>query len=70
MATTPNQLRPEVAEKYSCTIVPTLVISQRLGRNIDLTQLTLEQADELVQDSRFTYLVLKKKRPSRKKPQA
>ncbi|WP_375435083.1 hypothetical protein [uncultured Hymenobacter sp.] len=56
------QLRPEVAEKYRATIVPTRIEIQRLDRTIDLTQLTLAEADELVKDPKFTYLVAKRKR--------
>ncbi|SHL87515.1 hypothetical protein [Hymenobacter psychrotolerans] len=54
------QLRPEVAEKYTATITPCVIEIQRLGRKIDLTRLTLEQADALVQDPKFTYLVARK----------
>ena len=62
-------LRPEVADKYTATITPCVIHIQRLGRTIDLTQLTLEQADALVQDPKFTYLVAKRKRkaPAAKK---
>ena len=56
------QLRPEVAEKYRATIIPTRIEIQRLGRTIDLTQLSLAEADELVKDPKFTYLVAKRKR--------
>ena len=58
-------LRPEVAEKYTATITPCVIVLQRLGRTIDLTQLTLEQADALVQDPKFTYLVAKRRRPAK-----
>ncbi|RSK45186.1 hypothetical protein [Hymenobacter rigui] len=53
-------LRPEVAEKFTATITPCVIHLQRLGRKIDLTLLTLEQAEELVQDPKFTYLVRRK----------
>ncbi|WP_400194060.1 hypothetical protein [Hymenobacter sp. B81] len=56
------QLQPEVAAKYRCTIVPTVVVSQRLGRTIDLRTLTLKEADELARDPRFTYLVARRPR--------
>lgn len=70
MATaSPHQLRPEVAEKYRATIVPTRIEIQRLGRTIDLRTLTLAEADELVKDPKFTYLVAKRQRkaPAAKK---
>ncbi|MBO0360673.1 hypothetical protein J0X19_22120 [Hymenobacter sp. BT186] len=57
-----HRLRPEVAEKYRATITPTRIEIQRLGRTIDLRTLTLEEADVLVQDPKFTYLVAKRKR--------
>ena len=62
-------LRPEVAEKYTATLTPCVIVLQRLDRKIDLTQLTLAEADELVQDPKFTYLVAKRKRkaPAAKK---
>jgi len=56
MATT-NQLLPEVAEKFRCTILPCRIEIQRLGRTIDLRTLTLAEAQELVKDSEFTYLL-------------
>lgn len=59
-------LRPEVAEKYTATLTPCVIEIQRLGRTIDLTRLTLEQADELAADPKFTYLVARKP-PGRKK---
>lgn len=59
-------LRPEVAEKYTATITPCVIDIQRLGRRIDLTKLTLAEADELVQDPKFTYLVPKKQKRVRK----
>ena len=52
-----HQLRPEVAEKFRCTVTPCCVIIQRLGRTIDLRTLTLAEAEELVKDPKFTYLV-------------
>lgn len=63
-----RRLRPEVAEKYTATITPCVIDLQRLGRRIDMTQLTLEQADELVQDPQFTYLVAKKTRKAKRPP--
>jgi hypothetical protein len=57
-----HQLRPEVAEVYRATIVPTRIEIQRLGRTIDLRTLTLAEADELVQDPAFTYLIARKRR--------
>ncbi|OWP62892.1 hypothetical protein CDA63_11785 [Hymenobacter amundsenii] len=62
------QLRPEVAEKYTATITPCVIEIQRLGRTVDLTQLTLEQANELVQDPKFIYLVPKKAKRKRAAP--
>jgi len=60
-----HQLLPEVAEKFRCTVTPCRIEIQRLGRTIDLRTLTLAEAQELVKDPRFTYLV--PKRPPRKK---
>jgi hypothetical protein len=54
-------LRPEVADKYTATITPCVIDIQRLDRRVDLTQLTLAEADELVKDPYFTYLVAKPK---------
>ena len=62
MAKSPHQLLPEVAEKFRCTTTPCCVIIQRLGRTIDLRTLTLAEAEELVKDPLFTYLVPIKKR--------
>jgi hypothetical protein len=62
MAKSIHQLLPEVAEKFRCTITPGCVILQRLGRTIDLRTLTLAQAQELVKDPRFTYLIPIRKR--------
>ncbi|UOQ99896.1 hypothetical protein MUN81_10435 [Hymenobacter sp. 5317J-9] len=44
--------------------MPTQIVIQRLGRTIDLRLLTLAEADELVKDPKFTYLVPKRKRPT------
>ncbi|WP_345117707.1 hypothetical protein [Hymenobacter algoricola] len=55
-------MRPEVAEKFTATITPCVIVSQRLGRKIDLTKLTLEQAEELAKDPEFPYLVAKQNR--------
>ena len=63
MAKVIHQLLPEVAEKFRCTVVPCRIELQRLGRTIDLRTLTLAEAEELVKDPRFTYLVPKRKRP-------
>ncbi|WP_201979334.1 hypothetical protein [Hymenobacter rubidus] len=63
MAQSIHQLQPEVAAKYRCRIVPCRVEIQRLGRTIDLRTLTVAEADELVKDPLFTYLVPKRKRP-------
>ncbi|MGI4833294.1 MAG: hypothetical protein ACRYFK_07515 [Janthinobacterium lividum] len=57
MADSIHQLRPEVAEKFRCTVVPCRIEIQRLGRTIDLRTLTLAEAQELVKDPQFTYLV-------------
>ena len=63
MAQTIHQLQPEVAAKYRASIVPSRIVIQRLGRTIDLRTLTLVEADELVKDPKFTYLIPKRKRP-------
>ncbi|UOR06736.1 hypothetical protein MUN82_06455 [Hymenobacter aerilatus] len=60
------QLRPEVAAKYEATIVPTRIEIQRLRRTIDLCTLTLAEADELVKDPQFTYLVAKQPRKGKR----
>lgn len=57
MANSIHQLLPEVAEKFRCTVVPCRIEMQRLGRTIDLRTLTLAEAQELVKDPLFTYLV-------------
>ena len=62
MAASIHQLRPDVAQKYRATIVPTIIVVQRLGRTIDLRRLTVEEADELVKDPQFTYLVPRRKK--------
>jgi hypothetical protein len=62
MAKSIHQLLPEVAEKFRCTTTPGCVIIQRLGRTIDLRTLTLAEAQELVKDPKFTYLVPIRKR--------
>lgn len=54
-----QRLRPEVADQYTATLTPCVIEIQRLGRKIDLTQLTLAEAEELVKDPLFTYLVRK-----------
>ncbi|MDO7853161.1 hypothetical protein [Hymenobacter convexus] len=61
MATSIHQLPPEVAAKYRASVVPTRIVLQRLGRTIDLRRLTLAEADELVKDPLFTYLVPRRK---------
>ncbi|WBO86256.1 hypothetical protein [Hymenobacter yonginensis] len=61
-------LRPEVAEKYTATRTPGVIDLQRLGRRVDLTRITVAEADELVQDPTFTYLVLKKQKQKRAAP--
>jgi hypothetical protein len=63
MAKSVPQLLPEVAEKFRCTVVPCRIDIQRLGRKIDLCTLTLAEAEELVKDPKFTYLIPKRKRP-------
>ena len=62
MATSPHQLLPEVAEKFRCTIVPCRIELQWLRRTIDLRTLTLAEAEKLVKDPKFTYLVPKRER--------
>jgi hypothetical protein len=62
MAKSIHQLLPEVAEKFRCTTTPCCVIIQRLGRTIDLRTLTLAEAEELVKDPLFTYLIPRRTR--------
>ena len=62
MAKQLHQLQPDVAQKYRATIVPTRIELQWLRRTIDLRTLTLEEADELVKDARFTFLVPRRTR--------
>jgi hypothetical protein len=57
MAKDIHQLLPEVAAKYTCSTVPCRIEIQRLGRTVDLRTLTLAEADELVKDPKFTYLI-------------
>ncbi len=57
-----HQLLPEVAEKFRCTIVPCRIEMPWLRRTIDLRTLTLAEAEELVKDPKFTYLVPKRTR--------
>jgi hypothetical protein len=59
------QLLPEVAEKYTATLTPCVIEIQRLRRKTDLRRLTLAEADELVRDPLFTYLVARKARKRR-----
>lgn len=61
MAKSIHQLQPEVAAKYRASIMPTRIVMQRLGRTIDLRLLTLAEADELVKDPKFTYLIPRRK---------
>ena len=63
MAQQAHPLSPDVAAKYRCTIVPCRIEIQRLGRTIDLRTITLAEADELVSDPKFTYLIPIRKRP-------
>ncbi|MDO7875534.1 hypothetical protein Q5H93_12390 [Hymenobacter sp. ASUV-10] len=56
------QLPADVAAKYRATIVPTVVILPTLQRRIDMTKLTVAEADELVKLKEFPYLVLKRQR--------
>jgi hypothetical protein len=65
MAASPHQLLPEVAAKYRCTVEPCVLLLLWLGRQVDLRTLSLAEADELVKDRRFTYLI---PRRTRKKP--
>jgi hypothetical protein len=62
MAKSIHQLRPEVAEKFRSTVIPCRIEMQRLGRTIDLRTLTLAEAEELVKDPTFTYLIPIRKR--------
>lgn len=57
-----HQLLPEVAEKFRCTVIPCRIEMQRLGRTIDLRTLTLAEAEELMKDPKFTYLIPRRKR--------
>ena len=68
MARSIHQLLPEVAEKFRCTTTPCCVVIQRLGRTIDLRTLTLAEAQELVKDPLFTYLVPLRKRKKATQP--
>ena len=61
-------LRPEVADKFTATITPCVIHIQRLDRTIDLRQLTLAEAEQLVQDPKFTYLVRKKEKRRKAAP--
>ncbi|MDO7877822.1 hypothetical protein Q5H93_24005 [Hymenobacter sp. ASUV-10] len=56
------QLPADVAAKYRATIVPTVVILPTLQRRIDMTKLTVAEADELVKLKEFPYLVPKRSR--------
>ena len=62
MVTSPHQLQPEVAAKYRCTIEPCVVLLLWLKRQVDLRTLSLTEADELVKDRRFTYLLPRRTR--------
>ncbi len=59
MAKSIHQLLPEVAEKFTCIFAPCRIEMPWLGRSVDLRTLTLAEAEELVKDPRFTYLVAK-----------
>ena len=63
MAASPHQLQPEVAAKYRCTVEPCVVLLLWLGHRVDLRTLNRAEADELVKDRRFTYLVPRRTRP-------
>jgi len=56
------QLPADVAAKYRATIVPTVVLLPTLDRKIDMTKMTVAEADELVKLKEFPYLVLKRQR--------
>lgn len=56
------QLPADVAAKYRATIVPTVVLLPTLDRKIDMTKMTVAEADELVKNPAFPYLVLKRTR--------
>lgn len=62
MATSPHQLPPEVAAKYRCTVEPCVLLLLWLKRTIDLRTLNLAEADELVKDLQFTYLIPRRTR--------
>ena len=61
-------LRPEVADKFTATITPCVIHIQRLDRKIDLQTLSLAEAEQLVQDPKFTYLVPKKAKRKKAAP--
>ena len=42
------QLRPEVAERFALTTSSTLIRVPRLGQDVDLTQIDVVQAEELL----------------------
>jgi hypothetical protein len=62
MATSLHQLLPEVAAKYRCSIEPCVVLLLWLKCQVDLRTLSLAEADELVKDRRFTYLIPRRTR--------
>jgi hypothetical protein len=65
MAKQKPQLPKEVAEKYDCTITPTVVIinsPKAIAGRYDLTKINLEQADRLAKNKK--YLVEKPKASS------
>lgn len=62
MAKSIHRLRPEVEAKYRCTIEPTRIELQWLRRTLDLRTLSLAEAEELVKDPKFTYLIPRRKR--------
>ena len=55
-------LPADVAAKYRATIVPTVVYLPKQQRKIDMTKLTVAEADELVKLPEFPYLVPKRQR--------
>jgi hypothetical protein len=47
------KLPADVAKLYDCSIIPTVVILQNPRREIDLTRISLKQAEELAAEGKF-----------------
>lgn len=62
-----TEMLPEVAKKYDCTIVPTIVeIQKPKPLRVDLTKISLIEADQLFKDG-FKFLKLKEKSDAEQK---